>query len=116
MNQRRRTRREPYLDTQEHGLPYMQEEDIFTTIVDKSHAGFQMAMHGNGDAVIDNIISAVKRAKEQGVNVIRPRIEHCSIVLDDQLEKLKQLDISCSFLIGHVHLWGSSDQNMKLAH
>jgi len=100
--------RDPYLGGESKGLPYMSEEQIFDNIVEKSKLGFQMAMHGNGDGAIDNIISAVGRAKQQGVTVIRPRIEHCSIIQDDQLQELKDLDISCSFLIGHVRLWGSA--------
>ena len=37
---------------------------------------------------------------------VRARIEHCSILHDDQIERMKALGVSASFLIGHVHFWG----------
>jgi len=103
--------RKNYLGKNSHGIHYLTEEKIYQHIKDKSAKGFQLAIHGNGDASIDNIIAAVKRAKEDNANVIRPRIEHCSIVQDDQLQKLIELDITCSFLIGHVKLWGAAFKN-----
>jgi predicted amidohydrolase YtcJ len=37
---------------------------------------------------------------------VRARIEHCSILHDEQIERMKDLGVSASFLIGHVHYWG----------
>jgi predicted amidohydrolase YtcJ len=37
---------------------------------------------------------------------VRVRIEHCSILHDDQIARMKDLGVSASFLIGHVHYWG----------
>ena len=100
--------REPYLNSDNFGLAYMSQADIYTAVVDGTKRGGQLAMHGNGNAAIDNIISAVETARESGVEVVRPRIEHCSITEDDQIAKLKELDISCSFLIAHVLYWGTA--------
>jgi predicted amidohydrolase YtcJ len=100
--------REPYLNTDNFGLAYMSQTDIDQAVVEGTKRGGQMAMHGNGNAAIDNIISAVQRARAAGVDVVRPRIEHCSITEDDQIVKLKELDISCSFLIAHVLYWGGA--------
>jgi predicted amidohydrolase YtcJ len=100
--------REPYLGQETKGLPYMLQEEIDRAITEGTKRGAQMAMHGNGDAGIDNIISAVAKARAEGVEVIRPRIEHCSVVQDDQLQKLTDHGISCSFLIAHVLYWGQA--------
>lgn len=97
--------REPYLNTDNIGLAYMTQEAIDHAVAEGSKLGGQMAMHGNGNAGIDNIIAAVQKARSAGTDVVRPRIEHCSITEDDQIEKLKELDISCSFLIAHVLYW-----------
>ena len=103
--------REPYIGTNDYGLAYMSEDALYKYILDKSSKGFQMAIHGNGDAAIDNILSALNRAQDDGATLIRPRIEHCSFVQDDQFEKFKQLGVSGSFLIGHVRLWGTAYKN-----
>lgn len=100
--------REPYLNSDNYGLAYMLQNDINFAVYDGTRRGGQMAMHGNGNASIDNIIAAVERARAEGVDVVRPRIEHCSITEDDQIAKLKELDISCSFLIAHVLYWGGA--------
>ncbi len=100
--------REPYLNSDNLGLAYMSQKDIDTAVVEGTKRGGQMAMHGNGNAAIDNIISSVQKARDAGVDVLRPRIEHCSITEDDQIAKLRELDISCSFLIAHVLYWGAA--------
>ncbi|MGI9435978.1 MAG: hypothetical protein ACR2Q4_14320 [Geminicoccaceae bacterium] len=33
--------------------------------------------------------------------MVQPRIEHCSITEDNQIARLKELEIYCSFLIAH---------------
>jgi len=103
--------REPYKGTESVGIAYLTEQQIYDEVMSFAAMGYQLAIHGNGDAGIDNIISAVTRAKADGADLRRVRIEHCSLVQDDQLEKLKALDISCSFLIGHVRLWGAAFKN-----
>ena len=98
--------RDRYAGRDTHGLVYMDQEALYQAVVNGSGRGGQLAIHGNGDAGIDNIIEAVKRARAVGAQVSRPRIEHCSMVQDDQLIKLKANGISCSFLIAHVRYWG----------
>lgn len=86
----------------------MTQSEIDDAVAEGSRRGAQMAMHGNGDAGIDNIISAVAKARGDGLDLLRPRIEHCSIVQDDQIDKLKENEITCSFLIAHVLYWGEA--------
>ena len=100
--------RAPYPGTESRGLEYMTEDEVIQTVFNISRRGHQLAMHGNGDAAIDRIIRAVAAARADGLSVVRPRIEHCSIVQDDQLEKLVQHEISGSFLIAHVRDWGKA--------
>ena len=38
----------------------------------------------------------------------RYRIEHCSILHDEQIDRIAALGLSPSFLIGHVHYWGKA--------
>jgi len=100
--------RDPYLGKQSRGMAYMTQEALTAAISEGTLMGGQMAMHGNGDAGIDNIIAGVEAARIGGLDPIRPRIEHCSMIQDDQISKLKESDISCSFLIAHVSNWGSA--------
>ena len=103
--------RKPYLGKSTVGLAYMTPEALYEAVAVGTGRGGQLAIHGNGDAGIDNIIAAVARARDAGVDVRRLRIEHCSIVQDDHLAELRKLGISCSFLIAHVRYWGSAFVN-----
>ncbi len=100
--------REPYLGRPTTGLAYMTQEQIDQAIVEGTERGGQMAMHGNGDAGIDANIAGIAAARAQGLEPVRPRVEHCSIVQDDQIPQLIENDMSCSFLIAHVLYWGQA--------
>jgi len=100
--------REPYLNTDDYGMAYMSPEELTVTAIDRASKGWQIAVHGNGDAAIDNILDACDAMKESGIDLeqVRIRIEHCSILHDEQIARMKDLKVSASFLIGHVHYWG----------
>jgi predicted amidohydrolase YtcJ len=91
------------------GVAYMSVEKITEIAEQRAKEGWQLALHGNGDKAIDNILDAMQQLKDKGYDLatLRPRIEHCSILHDEQIQKMKELGVSASFLIGHVHYWGT---------
>jgi len=100
--------REPYLNSDSRGLAYMSAEELQTRAIERAKKGWHLAIHGNGDAAIDNILDACEAIRKSGVDMkkVRVRIEHCSILHDGQIARMKDLGVSASFLIGHVHYWG----------
>ena len=100
--------REPYMNSDNRGLAYMSTEELRTRAIERAKKGWHLAIHGNGDAAIDNILDVCEAMRDAGVdmNKVRTRIEHCSILHDDQIKRMKELGVSASFLIGHVHYWG----------
>jgi len=100
--------REPYLGTNDHGRAYMSREELKNTALERALKGWQIAIHGNGDAAIDNILDTCEAIRDAGVNMknIRVRIEHCSILHDEQITRMKEMGVSASFLIAHVYYWG----------
>lgn len=104
--------RVPYFSKEQagnEGLAYMSVFEMFRISQERAKEGWQLALHGNGDRAIDNILTVIEKLKRDGIDIetIRPRIEHCSILHDDQIDKMKRLGVSASFLIGHVHYWGT---------
>ena len=99
--------REPYLNSTSVGsLNYTLEE--LTATMQRAHdLGWQLGVHANGDAAIDAVLQAYASVltKTPRANH-RHRIEHSSILHRDQMQKMKELAISPSFLIGHVYYWG----------
>lgn len=100
--------REPYHSVESKGMAYMTREEMADLIRKRTAQGWQIAIHGNGDKAIDNILDAIEQVASEGVDVAahRIRIEHCSILHDEHIERMKRFGVTASFLIGHVHYWG----------
>ncbi len=99
--------RMPYLNSDDCGVAYVEKQALEEMVVDRARRGWPLAIHANGDQAIDNVLDAYEAAAAAGVLNNPPyRIEHCSILHDEQISRIKQLGLSPSFLIGHVFYWG----------
>ncbi|BFM14388.1 amidohydrolase [Maricurvus nonylphenolicus] len=82
--------------------------------VEKYHrAGFQMAIHGNGDGAMDDIITAFTEAQQKHP-VADPRLIliHAQMAREDQLLAMKELGITPSFFSAHTYYWGDRHRNI----
>tara|TARA_R110000868_G_scaffold148378_1_gene370241 strand:- start:4633 stop:6462 length:1830 start_codon:yes stop_codon:yes gene_type:complete len=101
--------REAYLGRDDHGLAYIERDKLCEITVKRALQGWQVVIHANGDQAIDNALDAIEAAYAAGVpKTMRFRIEHCSILHDEQIARIKAMNVSPSFLIGHVHYWGKA--------
>jgi predicted amidohydrolase YtcJ len=100
--------REPYVDRDSKGIFYVEPKALNDIVLKRAKQGWPLALHGNGDAAIDAILDSLENAQSQGIDVksLRCRIEHCSILHDEQITRCKALGVGPSFLINHVHYWG----------
>lgn len=97
------------------GYPTRSREEL-AEIVKKHHrAGLQIAIHGNGDAAIDDILYAFAEAQRDFPRAdARHRIEHCQTAREDQLDRMKELGMTPSFFAGHVYYWGDRHRDIFL--
>ncbi len=101
--------RDPYYRRDDTGIAYVDKDTLRETVVSRALEGWQVVVHANGDKAIDHALDAFQAAYEAGVpRERRFRIEHCSILHDEQITRIKELGVSPSFLIGHVHYWGKA--------
>ena len=93
-----------------HGMAYIEKDELDQAVETRLRQGWAVCVHANGDAAIDRALDAFAKAKAKGLDPAdrRCRIEHCSILHDEQIEKMAELGLSPSFLIGHVHYWGKA--------
>ena len=97
------------------GYPSRSRAELIKMVGEYHSAGFQVAIHGNGDAAIDDILAAYESAlKENPKPDARLRIEHCQTPREDQLDVMKRLGITPSFFIGHVFYWGDRHRDIFL--
>jgi predicted amidohydrolase YtcJ len=99
--------RENYLGKDHRGSANYTVEQLTDAIRRAHKSGWQVAVHANGDAGIDDtleayaaVLSKMPRADH------RDRIEHCSVLHPEQITKMGELGLSPSFLIGHIRWWG----------
>jgi len=102
-------------DKDYRGYP-VTERKVMVELVKKFHrAGLQIAIHGNGDATIDDIIYAVDQAqKEYPRKDHRHILIHCQTARNDQLDEMKRLGITPSFFSAHAYYWGDRHYNIFL--
>jgi hypothetical protein len=109
---------EPYYtpyhgDADYHGYPRRGQEELTTMVKELHRAGYQIAIHANGDAAIDQVIEAYREALEEYPRPdARHRIEHTQLVRKDQLDQMRELDITPSFFVGHVFYWGDRHRDI----
>ena len=95
------------------GYPARSREDLTAMVKGLHRAGYQIAIHGNGDAAIDDIIHAFREAQRDFPREdTRHRIEHCQMVRKDQLDEIAELGITPSFFVGHVFYWGDRHRDI----
>ena len=100
-------------DAEYRGYPRRSREELVALVRELHDAGYQIAVHGNGDAAIDDILYAYEQAQNRNPRAdARHRIEHCQTPREDQLDKIKELDVTPSFYVGHVYYWGDRHRDI----
>jgi predicted amidohydrolase YtcJ len=96
-----------------HGIAIYTPEELTTRVRALHEAGWQVAIHGNGDAAIQQIIEAYAHTLAGGSDRDRRyRIEHCQMVRNDQLARMADLGILPSFFVKHVYYWGDRHRDI----
>lgn len=80
---------QPYSDdTATHATPALTVQELTDAIQQVDAAGVQLAVHVIGDAALDRLLAAVRRAKRPA-DALPIRIEHAQVVRPDQIPQLK---------------------------
>lgn len=97
------------------GYPTIGPKKLKRLVKDIHSAGYQLAMHGNGDAAIDLIIDAFNEAQKSHYREdARPIIVHAQMLRDDQIDRIKKLGMTPSFFIAHTYYYGDRHWNIFL--
>jgi len=84
---------EPYVGSEgERGLLIMDPEETDERVLEMHKSGFQVCIHANGDSAIDMVLSAYEKAQKAFPRIDpRHRIEHCSLVTEEILQRMKKI-------------------------
>ncbi len=97
----------PGEDPAYRGYPRIAREDLIERVMRFHAAGWQVAVHGNGDAAIDDILDAFEAAQAAAPREdARHVIVHAQMAREDQLARMAALDVVPSFFVLHTYYWG----------
>lgn len=84
---------EPYIGRpNDHGIQVMTEEELYTYGRKAHEAGWQIGVHSNGDLAIDLTLRLYERLqRERPRRDPRFRLEHCTVVNDSLIHRIKAL-------------------------
>lgn len=90
------------------GYPAIPDTDQVAAYVDEAYAkGWPVKLHANGDAAIDQMLEAVRRATaKHGVKPGQAILVHGQFIRPDQVKELKTLGIFPSMFPMHTFYWG----------
>ena len=97
------------------GYSIFSPAELHEAVLEKHKQGWQIAIHGNGDATIEDNINAIEAAqKAHPRNDARHIIIHCQTVREDQLDRMQRLGIIPSFFATHTYYWGDRHRDLFL--
>lgn len=105
---------QPYQgDGEYRGYPWQSREKLLNKVKKVHNAGYQLLIHGNGDAAIDDILAAYEQAQLQNPRSdSRHVIIHAQMAREDQLDKMKALGVIPSFFSLHTYYWGDRHRDI----
>ncbi len=95
------------------GYPRVAREQLVADVERLHAAGWQIAIHGNGDASIDDILDAFESAQRKAPRAdARHVVIHAQMAREDQLDRMKILGVIPSFFALHVYYWGDRHRDI----
>ena len=89
------------------GYPAISDDEANAAVELAYRRNWQVLVHANGDAAIDQFLEAVDSATAMhGKGDRRTTLIHGQYVRDDQLDKMAELDITASLFPMHTFYWG----------
>ncbi len=100
--------RTPYVGRpDDFGILTMTQDDIYEAVDDAVRSGFQIGIHANGDKTIEMCLNAYERAQRDMPQADpRFRLEHCSLVDDILLQRIKDIGAIPTPFYTYIHYHG----------
>lgn len=102
-------------DASYRGYPRHVKEELQRLVRRYHDAGKQLAIHGNGDAAIDDILDALELAQKGNPRSdTRHIIVHAQTARLDQLDRMHALGVVPTFFVLHTYYWGDRHRDRFL--
>jgi predicted amidohydrolase YtcJ len=96
-----------YCAGDDHGFLILSEDEVVEKVLPYHEAGFQLAIHTNGDEATATVLRALERVLEKVTRFDhRHRLEHCQMASRAMMRKMSNLGIGANLFTNHVYYWG----------
>lgn len=99
---------QPYLGTDKKGTKSYTQDQMIDICKKAKAADWTMMAHCQGDAAIDEYINALEAVYGANPAMGVMRVEHATMIRQDQLERVKKLGYELTFMTDFVYLYGAS--------
>jgi hypothetical protein len=103
---------QPYVGRpQDHGILVANEDELYPLARKAHEAGWQIGIHANGDVAIDIVLRIYERLqRELPRRDPRFRIEHCTVITDDLVRRIRALGAIPTPFSTYVYFHGEKMQ------
>lgn len=92
-----------------NGMWFVEPDELFEMMLPYHRAGFQLAMHANGDEAIDRGVDVYERLLVDTPRLDhRHRLEHAQLATDHAFRRMKALGLCINLFANHVYYWGET--------
>lgn len=92
-----------------NGMWFVEPDELFEMMLPYHRAGFQLAMHANGDEAIDRGVDVYERLLADTPRLDhRHRLEHAQLATDHAFRRMKTLGLCVNLFANHVYYWGET--------
>jgi len=96
---------EPYNDNPNtSGILYFTDEELYKFLRDADNESLQTAVHAIGDRAIEQVVNIYEKFLKE--NSLRHRIEHCEVLNNELIRKIKKLNLVISCQPAFEYFWG----------
>ena len=107
----------PFYLNGSNGIENITPEALAQDLLLVHQAGYQAALHVNGDQAIESAIDALAKVLDEVPRFDhRHRLEHNQMVTENQLMRMAMLGIATNLFVNHVHYWGDLHVNEFLGY
>lgn len=92
-----------------NGMWFADPDEMFEMMAPYHRAGFQLALHTNGDEAIDRGVDVYERLLADTPRFDhRHRLEHAQLATDHAFRRMKALGLCVNLFANHIYYWGET--------
>ena len=104
-----------YCGGDDHGQLLLDEDTLIKQLTPYHNAGFQIAVHTNGDEAIDTVIGAFEKILNTSPRYDhRHRLEHFQMASPAAIKKMAALNLCANIFSNHIYYWGDTHRTKTM--